>query len=590
LPPTLVIKFRLQLIAMELTPDAIARVVHPTAAYVSALHVSSALCLESDDTLTSWNDSPLNPKNRIDSLDKVLIPKWRIDGCTGCGTQFFTVPLFFTKLSPMRIDTFIPEQSRHPKFLRNILGLDTAFHMKDSRIEELGVSRHILRTLEYWTHHYPGFEAVYNNLPFGSRIVFENLTTNIRDIRIQIVPTHFLERQLMSLTSLQSLWNLPASSFPELVDISQVQLLRQLYESVSLVQFETPQGLQIRTFKALTSYPKYIYHELKVLLTLPPHPNIISKPSHLVIKKCGFGGKTAVVGFMTEYQPLGTLQALLPFRRIHNTLRYVDQLKWAIQLTSALVHISEHGRFYSDLRLDNILLSATEDLVMVDFEQRGVWCGFAAPEVNYLDQVYMLAADSTIPRSVKGEYDMLMQRFMKGYEKLQKQVYQDPEHGYYIPWLCLSSKEREAATVYMLGRVLWCIFEGLSNPEVAVWQSYPHESELEFPDYRNTPSNLRMLIDQCTKGRNVSGNQGATVRKGNSLILREGDGTETMTAVQNEARRWWRKELSEAKEFLKNRESGQLHNGARSCFDRIKLKEVLIILETFQAGANSFQD
>jgi serine/threonine protein kinase len=387
----------------------------------------------------------------------------------------------------------------------------------------------------------------------------------------------------MSLTSLQSLWNLPASSLPELIEISRVHLLHQLYESVSLVQSETPQGLQIRTLKALTSYSKYIYHELKLLLTLPPHPNIISRPSHLVTKKCGFGGKTAVVGFMTEYQSLGTLQALLPFRRIHGTLRYADQLKWAIQLTSALVHIYEHGRFYSDLRLDNILLSATEDLVMVDFEQRGVWCGFAAPEVNYLDQVYMLATDSTIPKSVKREYDMLLQRCLKGYEKLQEHVYQDPEHGYYIPWLCLSAKEQEAATVYMLGRVLWCIFEGLSNPEVAVWQSYPHESELEFPNYRNTPLNLRMLIDQCTKGRNVSGNQGEIVRKGNSLVLREGNGTDTMTEVQDKARRWWRKELSKGKEFLKNRESGQLRGEAGSCFDRIKLKEVLMMLKTFSS-------
>jgi hypothetical protein len=92
-----------------------------------------------------------------------------------------------------------------------------------------------------------------------------------------------------------------------------------------------------------------------------------------------------------------------------------------------------------------------------------------------------------------------------------------------------------------------------------------------------------MLIDQCTKGRNISENQGAAVRKGNSLVLREGGGTETMAAVQDEARRWRRKELSKAREFLKNRESGQLRNESGSCFDRIKLKEVLIILETFSS-------
>jgi len=569
---------------MDLTQDAIAHIIHPTAAFVGSYQPHTAFPTKADVNPVLWNDSELNPKNRIDSLDQVLNPRWRIDGATGMGTQFYTVPLFFTNLTPLRIDTFIPEQSKHPPELREILDLDTAFHYKDSRIARLGISRHILRTLEYWTRDYIDFETVYNRLPFGSRIVFENLARDIRNIRPRIVPTHYLERQLLSQTSLQSLWDIPASSWPELVDISQVHLSQQLHDSVSLVHIYGTQGSQTRILKALTSSPKYLYHELKVLLTLPSHPNIISRPHHLVTKKCCFGGKTAIIGFTTEYHPLGTLRDILPLRRIHGTLHIADQLKWAIQLTSALIHIRKHGRFYSDLRLDNILLSATGDLVMVDFEQRGMWCAFSAPEVNYLDYVHILASDSTIPVPVKERYKRLLQRYVPGYKDLQREEYLNPEHGYSVPWLYLGARAQEAAEVYMLCRVLWCIFEGLSSPEVAVWQSYQHESELQFPDYRRTPLNLRVLIDRGTKGRNGrgSGHGGGIVRRRNCLVLREGDGTETMEAVQNEATRWWKIELEDAEEYLEKIEDKKMNGDTEDWFGRPKLREVLEMLEDFQ--------
>jgi hypothetical protein len=568
---------------MNLSPEAVTRVVHPTAAFVDLLEPVEGLIFAASGDVdhTLWEDSQLNPKNRIDSLDEVQNPKWRIDGSTGLGTQFYTIPLFFDKLYPIRVDTFIPEQSRHSQTLREILDLDAAFHYKNSSVAKLGISRHILRALEYWTSNYPNFEDKYNELPFGSRIVFENLATDIRDIRISVVPTHYLERQLMSQTSLQELWNLPKSCWPEKIDISQVELCQQLHDSVSLVRVSDPEGLRTMILKALTSSPKYLYHELKTLLTLPPHPNIISRPPQLVTKKCRFGSKTAIIGFTTEYHFAGTLRDIIPERAVHGTLRIMDQLKWASQLTSALIHIQEHGRFYSDLRLDNIVLSEHDDLIMVDFEQRGVWCEFAAPEVNYLDYVCMLASDSELPESVKGKYDCLLERYLPGYKRIQADEYHNSEHGYSIPWLCLAPVEHESAEVYMLGRVLWCIFEGQSSPEVAVWQSYQHEPKLSFPSYHRTPPDLKDLIDVCTKGRKAFANltEGGVVRKGNRLVLRNGDGTETTEELQAEATRWWKRELEKAEKYLEEREERKRCGEMNDSFGRPKLKEVLHMLQ-----------
>lgn len=577
---------------MELTPSVISNAVHPTAAFLDLANYKPPIGQgpkSEEKKSVPWSDSELNPKNRIDSLDGVLSPKWRIDGCSGLGTQFFTIPLFFTgTLMPMRVDTFITEWEKCPVNLRKVLELGTAFHVKDARVARLGISKHILRTLEYWSSQNPDFEAVYNGLPFGSRIVFENLAANVRDIRVQILRTHYLERQLLSHAALQALWKLPADSWPDMIDISQIQLCRQLHDSVSVVRVPGPEGMQTLVMKALTSFPKYLYHELKYLLTLPPHPNTIFRPQHLVTKKCGFGAKTAVIGFTLMYHPAGTLRDILPFRRIHGALRIVDQLKWAIQLTSALIHIRAHGRYYSDLRLDNILLSGTDDLVLVDFEQRGVWCGFASPVLNYLDYVFMLATDFNAPEAIREKYERLLECHIPGYKALLGNEYRNAEHGFSIPWSGLNRSELEAAQVFMLGRVLWCIFEGQSCPEVAVWQSYQYDSDLEFPEYRDTISEIRDLIRLCTTcgESTASHNEGGVVRRGNRLVLREGCGAEGPEVVQAEATRWWQRELQQAESFLEMRLETKLNGDGIDSTQRFSLSEVLKILENFQGTLN----
>jgi hypothetical protein len=269
---------------------------------------------------------------------------------------------------------------------------------------------------------------------------------------------------------------------------------------------------------------------------------------------------------------------------MHGTLHVADQLKWAIQLTSALVHTRDQKRLYSDLRLDNILLSDTNDLVLVDFEQRGLWCSFGSPELNYLDYAFMIATDLDIPAATREKYDRLLERSIPGFKALLGNKYTNFGDGFFVPWSGLSGSEREAAVVFMLGRVLWCIFEGQSCPEVAFWQSYPYEADLEFPAFQKTPPEMRVLICRCTSCREIndSWHEGGVVRKGNRLVLRAGNGKEGPEAVQAEATRWWKRELKEAEMFLERRlEEGAKDNDG-SLIQRPNLNEVLEKLEDFQ--------
>ncbi|KAL2165505.1 hypothetical protein VTH06DRAFT_805 [Thermothelomyces fergusii] len=586
---------------MELHSASIHDVIHPTAAFTQnplAKHGSGP-----GPELVPWEDSQLNPKNRLDSLEFPKPALFRIDGCTGLGTQYSAVPLFLSHMPPMRLDVFIPEQAVASPVLRELLDLKVAFHAKDAtRLRRLGISRYIVRALQNWIAErgYDAYTSLVPALPFGSHIIFEALHFDVRKTKISVVPAYYVERQLLGVTNLSESLGLAPELLPEAVDIESLSTMQELYDSVCLVRLrereacEEGDGLWI--FKALTSNTKYLFVELRNLLLMEPHPNIVSRPQYLVTKRCLFGGKTAVIGFLLPYHEHGCVRDKLPLMRIHGHLRLERQVRWASQLASAMVHILERGRmFYPDLRLDNVVLSATDDLVMIDFEQRGVWCEFASPEVNAIEYVRILASDEpdevnqAIPEETRCRFAARLSRILPGWDVLQaSEDYSTPRPygypNYNIAWLALDEAERESSMVYMLGRVLWCIFEGQSAPNKgAAWQSYLHEPDIEFPSFRLTPGGLRDLIDRCTRGRRAELSM-SIVRQSSRLVLR---GKENSTAedVLRVAREWWLAEIKAAEEFLDMREERRARGTwDGNYFGRPKLREVLAELERFQKG------
>ncbi|KAI1127714.1 hypothetical protein F5Y10DRAFT_277929 [Nemania abortiva] len=566
---------------MDLSQRTVEEVVHPTAAFLR--ESDEARLYSKDAPQPSWEDSLLNPKNRIDSLDLPDSPLWRIDGCTGLGTQYYAVPVCLRNVPPMRMDIFIPENQ--PSHIREQLDLHRAFHTKDaSRLSKLAITKHIIRTLQLWTEstfkNLDDFEQFYKSKPFGSRLVFENLSFDTRQINVKVGPNHNLELQLLPLKKLTDLWGTTLRSL-QVIDFFDVHVVSVLHDSVCLVRI---QG-QLFIFKALVGGIKYLYHELKTLCTVEPHANIISRPIHLISKACSFGGKHAIVGFTTFYHQPGSLRDILPQLRIHDRLRWEDQLKWSIQVTQALEHLrTRSSTYYPDLRLDNVVLSKNSDIIMVDFEQRGVWCEFAAPEVNAIEYMRLIAIDDRIPSEVGLKYQDIMRNLVPGYDRLQEDQYTNPEDGYNASWIALSPEEQEAAEVYMLGRLMWCIFEGVSGPQkAAVWQSYRWESDLEFPEYERTPPVLRELIDRCTRG--TRSNLGSVIIRRHSHLLLRDRPREDQDAdqVQAAAKAYWVAELKWAEEFLSERDrlrkQGRWEN---NYYNRPRLQEVLDALLRIQ--------
>ncbi|CAK7275042.1 hypothetical protein SEPCBS119000_006479 [Sporothrix epigloea] len=574
-----------------------------------------------------WAESQLNPKNRIDSLEPIARPLWLIDGAAQFGTQFFARPVFFSgRPPPMHIGVLIEEGAAYPRSLRRLLDLDQAFHTKDrDRLLRLGIASHVQRILQYHTTSKDGHlrPDVARNLfwqgPFGSLIIIHNLTFHVGESRLEIYRNHALEGELKSYAELKTMWGLAddgrENSLPPEIDIARVGLVQQVHDSINIVYIHSEQkddesregeGTDAVVLKSASSPAKFLYHELRALLRdIPPHPGILARPLHIVTKKCLFGRKAGVVGFTMPLYPQGTLGAALPFLRMHGALASDVQLRWCRQITDVLLHIWTQGRnfYYPDLHLDNVVLSGdspTGDIGLVDFEQRGAWCSSSSPEVDYLESLRVLAFDDqeyeyanaqdvcsehlqkliacydaaalVDPRPPQAAHTSSKRHAIVCLQELNN--YSNPLHGFNVPWACLTNPEREAAMVYMLGRLMWCICEGVSAPQRgAVWQSCPREPELEFPTFCRTPEAMKTIILKCF-GDAGARQQSQFVRQGSKLYIKEpldvvldGDGKrETCRPnyklsdenISLKARDFWHRRLAEGDSWLRHRNESLL--------------------------------
>ena len=488
---------------MDPSTAIIAAVLYPTALVANPLEIKME-----DNISTPWGNSMLNPKNRLDSLHHVQQPRWRIDGGEADGTRYFTIPDFALEKPPLRIDTYLPQLSSYPESLQDVLQTQSVMFTPSSRISCHSISAYITRALEIWSNQQQNFEMVYRGMPFGSRIVFNNITSDIKLLNIHIIPDFGIEHQWFSLQALKDLWNLPSSNWPDIISLEELHLIQQPHEAISLVKIPQRHSSELFVFKSVLRDIEYFYHELKVLLTLKPHPNIISRPVYIVTKECRFGGKTGVCGFILQYHRSGTLQNALLNLPSDTKTRLKCQLRWAKQITSAIQHVQTSTiGFYSNLKLINVVMSASGtgrdlDAILIDFEQRSGFFSWSPPEIHYIHYLEHLATFSE-SSTTRSHYTRMLQSYIPSWIPLDsKPRYSNPQHGYSFPWLVLSRAEQEAAQVFMLGKVLWCIFEGAGSMSCCISIESFREApcDILFPSFRNTPMSIRDCIRKCTAG------------------------------------------------------------------------------------------
>ena len=223
------------------------------------------------------------------------------------------------------------------------------------------------------------------------------------------------------------------------------------------------------------------YHEIKVLLTLPKSDFILGPPAYLVTTAASEGQEHGVCGFLMKYYALGALYHVLPESRRAGTLSLKQQTRWAIELALAFIRIlSVSGQFYSNFRMDNVVLKTNSDgsesAMLIDFEQSRNIYNWAPPEIYYLEWLAELGYEEfdwsgSVDNRTREKYSRLLERFLSQRQyplppHKPLKVYDNAPHGWCFPWLVSTPQEKEASEVCLLGKALYCLFEGVSDPGI----------------------------------------------------------------------------------------------------------------------------
>lgn len=545
-----------------------------------------------------WQASPLNPKNRIDcGRTKEEVSGWRLFRADFIRGRLSAVPTFALGRPPRRIDIYLGSNVDLECNTWRSLSLPlTRLVLTDGGCRDSMLAQHIVKGLGYWSQNIEGFAERYTNLPFASKIVVRALTQDARDMEFSLDAASSVEMQWVSAEGLRATWNIPPDSWPPVIDISELALISELHESITLVSTTAnvlPRGQYV--LKSTTSQPRCLYHELKQLLSAPSHPSIIPKPLAIATKKVQFGSKRGVCGILLPYYPAGNLaQALRPGSTIRETVDDATKFRWAYQIASALLHVqSSPAGYYSDLKLDNIMLvkrDGRHDAVLIDLEQRGAWFSWSPPEINRIAHVVYLADKEGpwIPAAVRERFRRICRAHLpawEGHKQRRRPNYTDDTLGYNVCWKALSQKERGQAMSFMLGRALWCIFEMQASPNAAEFMGAEVFREADpdhrFPDMRSTPEEIGVLIYRCTSSAPEWRGEGRCVeRRGDAVYPAGWNGDDAATAEEETMvalRTWWKRYEAEAEEYLEQRSVG----GGAYVPERPSMAEIVDTLRSF---------
>jgi len=549
---------------------------------------------------TDWAFSPLNPQSRIDSLDPSSTHSlWRVDGADVDGRRFFAVPGFAVGSIPLRIDVYLPAIEEYPRGLREVLRPETLLYVDSKRIRSLPITVHITRALDYWAASRHDFEEEYRSMPFGSQILVTDVAASIHETAsaICLCPNYDVEQAMLSVDALQGMWQFSGDAlWPPSISLSDLKLIKQLHEAITLVTM--PDSDQEMVFKSLLRDQRYLYNELRMLLSLPPHENIIPRPEYVVTHRSRFGGKVGVVGFILRYYPRGSLKGFLLDCHSHpsqpecqaeasSTPNKAHLARLSLQIASALQHINTalpSAGFYPDLKPDNIVLSASGSPILLDLEQRGGWYAWSAPEVSAVEYLEVISraiasGDLIVSDGEAEEITELLRGHLPNFHPRpstcrEERRYEPVKGGFSPIWVDLlrrrtegQSLELEKAQVFMLGKLLWCIWEGQAMVRCGIDYELLQDRNpfgKKFPEFVNCPGQIRELIKRCTLGArewDFPREKTLAVREGRLVVL-DGKGDIARQNPGELARAWWVGEITRAKEFLRKKRPGNSGSGS----------------------------
>jgi serine/threonine protein kinase len=543
----------------------------PTPALVNSLLLPYGATLRpedlpSDEAGTYARGNDMTPELDLPSDSSIEeIVQWDVDGGETDRGFFCTVPRFARRQPPLRITTSISWQKvQYDIALEEALEMKTFFRAGKWNIHHQHLTKYLCQALSSWSSLRPEFETEYGSLPFGSSIQAVSLHSDFRKATFDLVVDPTTEQSWLSIGEFSEEAGLSYDTLSKMtVAWEDLKLITHPHENISIVEVNRFGAGRSFVFKGLMQDTQYMYHELRLLLSKTDHPNIVSKPPALVLKK-RTQGQAGIAGFLLELYSGPTLQHQLYTSGAE--ISFTEKLGWAQQLTLALLHIQgQPPGYFSDFKPNNILLNKPSGQnrsvpVLLDFEQRGTWPTWAPPEIKYVEYLELLATTSPNP-STRDRYSRIMSSvYPEWSSKYKSRSIGLAKEGYNIAWASLGPQDRAKAQMYAFGKVLWCIFEGLPSPDgPQSVESFLEDfsQDQQFPEFRASPPAIRDLIRRCTAGAPEWGSRHPGVVRDQNRIVPWGKTGCSVTARETleTAALWWREELAIAEAFVIHKDS-----------------------------------
>ena len=253
---------------MSFGPDVVNTLLSPIAAFLAPAELSR-IASRYAASGTVHDAASLAPCRSTDRDSDVT---WRIDGVESDGVRVFALPLFAIDKPPRRIDVFLADQ--------------TACMERKSKVF---LSR-LVQVLQQWSDSIKNFQRWYMDVPFGSYILIQNFDSESQHADVELVPSYDTEQEWLSIPELQNFWHFRDEQWPEFIDLEKLRQQQQPHEAVSLVTIEGHHS-ELFVFKSLLFDLKYLYHEIKMFLTVDRHDNIMPQPKYLVLQRAKFGDR-----------------------------------------------------------------------------------------------------------------------------------------------------------------------------------------------------------------------------------------------------------------------------------------------------------
>lgn len=421
---------------------------------------------------------------------------WRLEGfSTDVHNSIYVAPVLTAEQTapPLLLLAFLHQQSH----LLKTLQVASDYTNSSITVQEVeAIAQELISRLDAWTEGVD-LSKLLKSITIGASFHFEESRFRGRQ-GVWLAHNHELEKRYLTVPRLESLWKDLSLEIPPIIELDDLQTIARLHDTISLVSL--PNGKNA-IFKGAIRIVARFYHELRELLRMPPHPNIAERPWYLVTRQLPGREAPVLCGFILKYYPGGSLLDVLSHSSIKRSLPWDTKIKWIRQILDVFRHIhAQPDGFYSDARLDNIVLDKQENIIFIDFEQYGSSHDWWHPSLWSWkkNMIQNTQGDESWKKSAVNPANM-----PKG------MYYSNPKLGYLKCFVNATQRQREGWEAYTIAKLIWCIFEEETN-QITLHNLDTEESQLcrddgtpladtIFPRFRMTPLRMRYWIWLCTK-------------------------------------------------------------------------------------------